>query len=233
MNQPQQSLKKYLAEFFGTFVLVFVGTGVIITQEVSGRTPSDVVIAITFGLVVLSLIYSLGATSGCHINPAVTIGLYAAQRFPLRSVFPYLLCQTTGAIAASGVLRLLFPDTATLGGTRPSGSEMQSFVLECFLAMFLMFVILSITQPNLSSSNLAGIVIGSVITVEAFFAGSISGASMNPARSIAPALMQFHFESLWIYLTAPFLGVVSGVVLCRCLQPSGCCDRQEIRGECA
>ena len=215
--------KKLAAEALGTFALVFAGTGAIVINDVSGGAVSHVGIALTFGLVVLALIYSLGDVSGCHLNPAVTLGFFLARRFEGRCIAPYFVSQCLGAILASVSLRLLFPSHVTLGATLPRGDPMQSFVLEALLTFFLMFVILSVSTGAKEKGALAGIAIGSVITLEALFAGPICGASMNPARSLAPALVSLRLESLWIYLTAPLLGASAGVLACRCIQDTNCC----------
>ncbi|MBX3440468.1 MAG: aquaporin, partial [Planctomycetaceae bacterium] len=136
-------MKKLAAEFFGTFSLVFAGTGAVIINQQTNGAVSHVGIALTFGLVVLAMIYALGDVSGCHLNPAVTLGFYGARRFAGRGVAPYIVSQCLGAIVASSVLRLLFPASATLGATLPAGDAIQSFVLEIILTLMLMFVILS------------------------------------------------------------------------------------------
>lgn len=209
--------RKLIAEAFGTFCLVFAGTGAIIINDVSGGAITHVGIAITFGLIVLSMIYALGDASGCHLNPAVTLGLLSARRFERGLVVPYILSQCAGAISASIVLKVLFASHETLGATLPRGSAMQSFVLELILTLILMFVILSLSVGSKDKAPLAGIIVGSVIALEAMFAGPICGASMNPARSLAPALVSLKLQSLWIYLTAPVLGAVLAVVVFRAI----------------
>jgi len=217
-------MKKCAAEFIGTFVLVFAGTGAIIVNETSGGAISHVGIALTFGLVVLAMIYTVGDLSGAHLNPAVSLGFFAARRFPLRDVIPYILSQCAGAVAASVILRLLFPRNVTLGATLPAGSAMQSFVLELILTAILMFVILSVSIGAAEKGITAGIAVGAVIGLEAMFAGPICGASMNPARSLAPAVVSQHLSSLWIYLIAPTAGALVAVIGCRCVREEGCCS---------
>ncbi len=216
-------LRRLLAECFGTFALVFAGTGAITINEVSGGVVSHVGIALTFGLVVLAAIYAIGHVSGAHINPAVTLGFWFAGRLERGWVLPYILSQCLGALLASGMLRLLFGNHLTLGVTRPSGSASQSFVLEIILTWFLMFVILSVSSGSKEKGLMAGVAIGSVIALEALFAGPISGASMNPARSLAPALVTGQLSHLWVYLAAPVLGALAAVGACRCVQDEGCC----------
>ena len=205
-------IKKYLAESLGTFILVFCGTGAIIINEVSGGAVTHIGIAITFGLVVLALIYSIGDISGAHINPAVTIAFAVAKRFKWQHVIPYIVAQVIGAFVASLVLKFLFPANELLGTTLPSGSSMQSFILEVILTFILMYVILNVTSGSKEKGITAGIAIASVIALDAMFGGPISGASMNPARSLAPALLSGHLECLWIYLCAPIAGAIVAVV---------------------
>ncbi len=208
-------MNKLLAEFIGTFALVFAGTGAIIINDVSGGTVTHIGIALTFGLVVMTMIYAIGDVSGAHINPAVTIAFAASKRFPLRQVPPYLAAQCAGAFAASGVLLALFPQHATLGTTMPAGSAVQSFVLEAILTMILMFVILSVSQGPKEKGIMAGIAVGGVIGFEALFAAPITGASMNPARSLAPAALSAHLGDVWVYLAGPTLGALAAVPLWR------------------
>jgi len=180
-------------------------------------------VALTFGLVVLAMIYAVGDVSGAHLNPAVTLSFFAARRFPGRSVLPYVASQCAGALTASVCLRLMFPEHTTLGATLPRGDALQSFVLEILLTCLLMFVILSVSTGAKEKGITAGIAVGAVVGLEALFAGPISGASMNPARSLAPAIVSLHFDSLWLYLMAPTLGAVLAVLACRCVRERPCC----------
>ena len=217
-------MKKLVAEFIGTFALVFAGTGAIVINESSGGAITHVGIALTFGLIVLAMIYTVGDISGAHLNPAVSLGFFAAGRFSLRDVFPYVASQLVGALTASGVLRLLFPTNTMLGTTAPSGSAMQSFILELVLTAILMFVILGVSTGAAEKGITAGIVVGAVIGLEAMFAGPICGASMNPARSLGPAIISGHLSALWIYILAPILGAIIGVGGCRAVREEGCCS---------
>jgi aquaporin Z len=217
-------VKKLAAEFIGTFSLVFAGTGAIVVNETSNGAVTHVGVALTFGLVVLAMIYTVGDISGAHLNPAVSLGFFAARRFQLREVIPYIVSQCVGAFAASGILRFLFPRDATLGATLPAGSATQSFVLELILTAILMFVILGVSTGAAEKGITAGIAVGSVIGLEAMFAGPICGASMNPARSLAPAVISQHLSSLWIYLVAPTTGALLAVLGCRCVREEGCCS---------
>lgn len=206
-------MRKYISEIIGTFAIVFCGTGAIIINQETGGTISHVGVAFTFGLIVMSMIYALGNISGAHFNPAVTIAFTVANKFDTKDVFPYIICQISGAILASFTLHLLFPVNEFLGATLPSGSELQSFVLEFILTFLLMLVILNVAHGSKEQGMFAGLAIGSVITLEAMFAGPICGASMNPARSLAPALVSTHLEHLWLYLLSPTLGAIASVVI--------------------
>lgn len=206
-------MRKLLAEAFGTFCLVFAGTGAIVINDVSGGTVTHVGIALTFGLIVLAMIYAVGDVSGCHLNPAVTLAFFTAGRSSVSLIPSYLISQCVGALFASATLRVLFSGHPTLGATLPAGPELQSFVLELLLTMMLMFVVLSVSSGSKEKGMLAGVAVGAVIALEALFAGPICGASMNPARSLAPALISGRLEHLWIYLTAPILGAQLGVLM--------------------
>jgi len=221
-------VKKYVSEFLGTFCLVFAGTGAIVINQTSGGIISHVGIALTFGLVVMAMIYTFGDISGAHLNPAVTCGFVAARRMQAVEGVRYIAAQIAGAIAASATLHLLFPQSATLGMTQPAGSAMQSFVLEFLLTAILMLVILNVSVGAQEKGITAGIAIGGVIALEAMFAGPICGASMNPARSLGPALIANDFASLWLYLAAPVAGALFAVPLCICVREKGCCSARPI-----
>jgi len=217
-------MKKFICEFIGTYFLVFAGTGAIVINDVGGGSITHVGIAITFGLIVLAMIYTIGDISGAHLNPAVTLGFFAARRFPAREVAPYILSQCAGAVVASLTLRFLFPSHQTLGCTLPAGTAGQSFVLEVILTFLLMFVILGVSTGAREKGITAGIAVGAVIALEAMFAGPICGASMNPARSLAPGVVSGHLEHLWVYLTAPVLGALLTVPFCMALRGRECCN---------
>lgn len=216
-------MKKLLAEALGTFTLVFAGTGAIVINQVSGGAITHAGIALVFGLVVMAMIHTFGDVSGAHLNPAVTLAFAAARRFSWKQVPGYVAAQLIGALSASGLLRMLFPEAGTLGGTLPARSLMQSFTLEVVLTAILMLTILSVSTGAKEKGITAGIAIGGVIALEAMFAGPICGASMNPARSLAPALVSGHLEHLWIYIAAPTIGALIAIPLCMGTRESGCC----------
>ena len=206
-------MHRLAAEAMGTFALVFAGTGAIIIDTKTGGGVTHVGIALTFGLIIMVMIYAVGHVSGAHFNPAVTLAFAVGRHFPWRMVSQYWGAQFAGAILASLVLRLLFGDTAHLGATLPFGSDSQSFVLEIILTLFLMFVITSVATDVRAVGQSAAIAIGGTVGLEALFAGPISGASMNPARSLAPALVSWTWTDQWIYVLAPVLGAVAGVLI--------------------
>lgn len=212
-------MRQYIAEVLGSFAIVFFGTGAIIVNQQYNGVISHTGIAITFGLVVMSMIYALGNISGAHFNPAVTIAFAVSGKFSTGQVLPYILSQIAGALAASAVLKFLFPDNLLLGATMPTGSDIQSFVLEFILSFFLMLVVLNVAHGSKEQGMFAGLAIGSVVLLEAMFAGPVSGASMNPARSIAPALVSGHTEHLWIYLLGPVAGTSASVFAWKMTDP--------------
>ncbi len=204
-------MNKYLAELIGTFALVFCGTGAIVINQQAGGVITHVGIAITFGFIVMLMIYTLGDISGAHMNPAVTIAFTIAKRFQLKQVLPYIISQAIGAILASATLKYLFSTNETLGATLPAGTEMQSFILEFVLTFFLMLVIINVATGSKEQGMFAGLAIGSTVLLEAMFACPICGASMNPIRSIAPALFSGHTEHLWLYIVAPTAGAAFAI----------------------
>lgn len=204
-------MRNYIAELIGTFALVFCGTGAIVINQQSGGVITHSGIAITFGLIVMSMIYSLGNISGAHLNPAVSIAFTIAGRFPAKQLPGYIIGQLSGALLASLTLKFLFPASVLLGATMPAGSEMQSFIMELILTFFLMLVIVNVAIGSKEQGMFAGLAIGAVVALEAMFAGPVCGASMNPVRSIAPALVSGHTEHLWLYIAAPIIGAALAI----------------------
>jgi MIP family channel proteins len=210
----------YLAEGIGTFGLVFAGCGAIVIDTLSHGQITHVGVGLVFGLIITVMIYALGHISGAHFNPAVTLGFVLARHFPVRRLFGYWLAQCSGAILAALCLRLLFGPVANLGTTLPmgSGGAWQSFGLEALLTFFLMFVIMAMATDTRAVGQAAALAIGSTVGLEALFAGPICGASMNPARSLGPALVSFTWTDQWVYLLAPFLGAALGALVYRLLR---------------
>jgi MIP family channel proteins len=186
-------------------------------DAVSGGQITHVGIGLVFGLVVVAMIYATGHLSGAHLNPAVTLGFVLARHFPLRRMAAYWLVQLAGALVAALSLRLLFGNVAHLGATIPAGAVWQSFALEALLTFFLMFVIMAVATDTRAVGQ-AALAIGATVGLCALFAGPISGASMNPARSFGPALVSMTWTAQWVYVTAPFLGVALAAVTYRWLR---------------
>ncbi len=207
---PRVLAQRAFAEGVGTFGLVFAGTGAIIVNSVTDGAITHVGVALTFGLIIFAMISAVGHVSGAHFNPAVTLAFALAGHFPLRHVLPYVAAQVGGGLLASLLLRTLFGTAANLGATLPRGPEWQSLVLEIVLTFFLMFVIVSVATDERAVTRAAAFAIGGTVGLEAMFAGPISGASMNPARSLAPALVGGVPQSLWLYLVGPVVGALLG-----------------------
>ncbi|MBK9270016.1 MAG: aquaporin [Saprospiraceae bacterium] len=205
-------MRKYAAEFIGTFGLVFCGTGALVINEQTNGSIGHVGVASTFGQIVLAMIYAFGNILGAHINPAVTLAFAIAKRFDTKYILPYIIAQIAGAFLATGILKFLFPSNFLLGATIPAGSSTQSFVLEFILTYLLMMVILNVSQGSKEHRLSAGIAIGATVGLEAMFAGPICGASMNPVRSLAPAVVSGNIGTLWIYLLAPTAGAIAAVL---------------------
>lgn len=208
--------KKLISEFLGTYFLVFAGTGAIVINELT-QSLTHIGIAITFGLVVMALIYTFGHISGAHFNPAVTMGFLLNGDIKKREAIFYILSQFLAGISASLTMVLLFGNVASLGATLPKDTWSQSFILEFILTFFLMLVIFGSAVHGKAVKSFAGIAIGATVGLEAMFAGPISGASMNPARSLGPALVSGTFEHLWIYLVATTLGALMAAMIYKTL----------------
>jgi aquaporin NIP len=204
-------MKRYIAEILGTFALMFCGTGAIIINQQTNGAITHAGVASTFGLIVMAMIYTLGNISGAHLNPAVTIAFTLAKKFEVKQVAPYIISQIIGAFSASLVLKYLFPANELLGATIPSGTALQSFILEFILTFFLMLVIINVATGSKEQGMFAGLAIGSTVLLEAMFAGPICGASMNPVRSLAPAIVSGHTEHLWVYIVATILGAAAAI----------------------
>lgn len=205
-----------LAEGIGTFILVFAGTGAVIVNSISNGAVTHLGISFVFGAVVAALIYGMGHLSGAHFNPAVTLGFWASGFFPKRRVLPYIVAQILGAIAASALLLISLGSVANLGATLPlNGNWLQSLVLEIVLTFILMFVILGSGLDRRAHVEFAGLAIGLTVGLEAAFMGPITGASMNPVRSLGPALVAGIWQHHWVYWVAPILGAQLAVAVYR------------------
>lgn len=201
-------MKRYIAEVVATFFLIFCGTGAMVINTESGGAIAHTGVAAAWGLIVTIMIFGYGRISGAHMNPAVTFTLVLLRLHPKKDLMPYLGAQLIGAFMASLILQQLFPENDLLGSSLPQGSEMQSFILEFILTFMLMIVILLTSQGRRIEQYFAPIAIGATVGLEALYAGPISNASMNPFRSLAPAIVSGHTEHLWLYLVATTLGAL-------------------------
>ena len=200
------------AEFAGAFALVFAGCGALMVDAKTGQL-GHVGVAITFGLVITAMVYAVGHVSGAHLNPAVTAAFALTRHFPWTRVPAYWAAQIAGALAAAALLRASLGNIAHVGATLPSGSQAQSFLWELVLTAFLMLVIMAVATDTRAVGEAAAIAIGATVGLDAMFGGPISGASMNPARSIGPAVVGTEFHALWLYIVAPLIGAVLGAAI--------------------
>ena len=219
-------MKNYISEFIGTFAMIFCGTGAMTINEVTGGDVTHVGIGITWGLIVMAMIYAFGEISGAHFNPAVSIAFAYAKKFSWKEVPKYIFFQIAGAFAASLLLMWLFPKSELLGATIPTVDVWRAFVLELILTFFLMVVIINVSTGSKEVGMMAGIAIGSVVLLEALFAGPITNASMNPARSLAPNIVSGNIKGLWLYILAPIIGALLAVVSCKFVKHENCCDEE-------
>jgi len=232
----QASLRDCLfAEFIGTFALVFCGVAAIAVDQIFGGL-GNVGIALVFGMIVMVMIYAVGDISGAHFNPAVTFGFYLAKRFPANWVLPYALSQIVAAIVAVLLVKFLLANPATsltqadainFGVTSSKIGLIQGFVTEVIITFFLMFVILRVATGAKEKGLMAGVAIGSTVALAAALAGPMTNASMNPARSIGPALVNMNFSQLWLFCLAPLVGATLAVYSCRITSFDGCCEPSE------
>jgi len=204
--------RRVVAECIGVYALVVAGCGAIIVNAQT-EALTHVGVALTFGLVIMVMIAAMGHISGAHFNPAVSWAFALTRHFPWRELPAYLVGQFIGAIGAAATLLALFGNVAQLGVTVPTGSVWQSFALEIVLTAFLMFVIIAVATDSRAAGQLAAVAIGATVALDALFGGPISGASMNPARSLGPALVSGVWLHQWVYLLAPLIGASLGAVL--------------------
>jgi aquaporin NIP len=219
-------MKNYISEFIGTFAMIFCGTGAMTINEITGGDVTHVGIGITWGLIVMAMIYAFGEISGAHFNPAVSIAFAYAKKFSWKEVPKYIFFQVAGAFTASLLLMWLFPKSELLGATIPTVDVWRAFVLELILTFFLMVVIINVSTGSKEVGMMAGIAIGSVVLLEALFAGPITNASMNPARSLAPNIVSGNIKGLWLYILAPIIGALLAVVSCKFVKHENCCDEE-------
>jgi MIP family channel proteins len=214
MDDRPNLARRAAAEAFGAFALVFAGCGAVVTEATHHGSLGTVGIALVFGLVIMAMVYATGHLSGAHLNPAVTLAFLATRHFPRGEALAYVLAQVAGAVAAAAVLAAIWPSQpAELGATLPTVGAGSAFVYEAVLTAFLMFVIMAVATDTRAVGAAAAIAIGGTVGLDALFGGPITGASMNPARSLGPALVSGRLHDLWIYLAAPPLGAALGAFL--------------------
>jgi len=204
-------VRSAVAEAIGTFALVFAGCGAIVV-DAKTQQLGHVGVAITFGLIIMFGVYAVGHISGAHFNPAVTFAFALSRHFPWNRAGVYWVAQLGGALVAAAILRGSLGNHAHVGATLPSGSQGQAFLWEVILTFFLMFVIMSVATDTRAVGEAAAIAIGGTVGLDAMFGGPITGASMNPARSIGPALVSGDVSGLWLYIVAPLVGASVGAV---------------------
>ena len=223
-------LRKLGAEFIGTFALVFAGCGAIAANHLTGGAVGHLGICMTFGLVVCVMIYATGHISGAHFNPAVSLGFASAGRFSWKEVPAYICSQAMAAVTAIALLGFA-TGTNVVGETLPSGTLAQALVIETVLTLFRMFVISAVATDHRAVGQLAGVAIGGTVALCALFGGPLTGASMNPARTLGPALFGTGIEFLWLYTIGPVLGAVTGA---RCYEWIRCSDHpgEDAKGCC-
>jgi MIP family channel proteins len=202
--------QRLAAELVGCILLIIFGPGSAVISAHSAGAISLEGIAASNGLIILALIYTLGHVSGAHFNPGVTLAFVLTRHFRVQDAWPYIAAQVVGVIAGAGILWALFDDALNKGVTHPSGSDAQAFVMEVVLTFALMFVIMAVATDARAVGQAAAIAIGTIVGIDVLIGGTISGGSMNPARSLGPAVVSGEFKDLWIYLIAPPLGAVLG-----------------------
>jgi len=199
-------LKKNLSEFLATFSLIFFGCGAMVVNQLYDGIIGHIGTNLVFGLIIMVMIYSVGDISGAHMNPAVTFAFYIDHQLDLKTTFYYIVSQLIGSLSASLVLKLLFPKALLLGNTIPTGSYLQVFVLEFIVSFLLFLLIVNVSEGPKETGMMAGIAVGSYIMVSGLFAGPVGGNSLNPARTLGPAIVTLRFDGLYLYLIAPVLG---------------------------
>ena len=223
-----ESLRKYTSEFIGTFALVFAGCGAVGVESLNPGTLGHLGVSAVFGLIVMVMIYAVGNISGAHFNPAVSLGFFWARRIPFSEVPPYIIAQLTGSAAASLLLRFLLPTGASPGITFPAAGVWQSLALEAVYTFLLMFVILNVSTGHMEKGIMAGVAVGGTVALLALIGGPLTGASMNPARSLGPTLVSGKWDMHWVYWAGPVLGSLAASPWCKFIQGKNCCYVEEV-----
>jgi aquaporin Z len=213
-------LRRWVAEAVGTFFLVLIGPGAVMVNAYSGGAVGHAGVALAFAFVITAMIYALGHLSGAHLNPAVTLGFWSARRFPARELVPYIVAQCLGAMLASLTLRAVLGPIGALGATLPSISLAGAFTIEWLLSFALMFVIMAVATDERVADGFAAIAVGLTVGFGAMMGGPLTGASMNPARSLGPAVVGNLWRAHWIYWLAPITGMIVAANVYEYLRPS-------------
>lgn len=219
-----------IAEFIGTFALVFAGCGAVMVGVIHGNQGLLNLVPIVFGLVVACMIYAVGHISGAHFNPAVTLAFAVTRHFPKKEILPYWMAQFLAAILASFILKTILPETESFGATVPSIPVFKALIWEMILTFFLMFVIIAVATDTRAEGVIAGLAIGGTVAFCAFVGGLVTGASMNPARSLGPAIFQNQLQVLWIYMLGPAIGAVLAALVYQCIRCEG--NNKDAKGCC-
>ena len=222
-TEPELHMEKPLAELVGTFALVFVGCGSIMVHQIHAIPGAQLNVSLCFGLVIMVMIYACGHISGAHFNPAVTLAFASINRFSWREVPLYILAQFVGALLASVLLFQLFGPVANLGATLPNTEMAKVVLMEIVLTFFLMWVITAVATDHRAEGQMAGLAIGGTVALAALMGGPVSGASMNPARSLAPAVIDGNLSTVWLYFVGPLIGAWLGAI---CYQRLSCIREQ-------
>ena len=223
MSKRTKLLSEVLAEGIGTFTLVFTGSGAIMVNEITGGEITHLGICFIFGAIVTAIIYTIGHISGAHINPAVTIAFWVGKVFPLKKVLPYIAGQFIGALVASLLLKIILGNISNMGITVPLDDNwLKSLIIEIILTFILMFVVLGSGLDSRAPTGFAGIAIGLTVSLEAAVMGPITGASMNPLRSLAPSIVSHSLQSQWIYIVGPIIGAQLAILVYRQLSNNFC-----------
>lgn len=200
--------KSIVTEFIGAYAIVFFGCGSVVVDTLKGGLIGHVAINVSFGVIVAVMIYAFGNVSGAHFNPAVTLAFAVSKKFEWNRVIPYIISQVLGGMGGAFMLWVIFPDTITYGENMALGTVFQTFVLEVVMSFFLMLIIYSVSTGHMEKGIMAGVAIGGYIAIEGYIAGPISSSSMNPARSIGPAIFSGNMGDLWIFILAPIIGAL-------------------------
>ncbi|KAK7302999.1 hypothetical protein RJT34_13898 [Clitoria ternatea] len=211
INDTVPLMQKLVAEVVGTYLMIFSGCAAVVVNLNNNNIVTLPGVATVWGLTVMVLAYTLGHISGAHFNPAVTLAHASTKRFPLKQIPMYIVAQVIGSTLATGSLRLIFRGANDhFTGTLPAGSNLQACIFEFIITFYLMFVISGIATDSRAIGELAGLAVGSTVLLNVLFAGPVTGASMNPARSLGPAIVHNHYKGLWIYIVSPIVGAVAG-----------------------